>query len=95
MFDLPVLTKSQRKAATDFRKQLLKLGFQMSQLSIYMKHCKDQAQVEKLAIQIARSVPNDGKLDIITITDKQYENIVTLYGERRIHRENPASLMLF
>lgn len=95
MFDLPVLTKKQRKLATDFRKCLLKQGFQMAQLSVYMKRCKDQAQVERLAILIAQAVPEDGKLDIVTITDKQYENIVTYYGERRRYRENPSNLTLF
>ncbi|WP_281375774.1 CRISPR-associated endonuclease Cas2 [Canibacter oris] len=95
MFDLPTLTRKQRKAATEFRTALLKSGFQMAQLSVYMKYCRDKAEVDRLTIWLTQIVPSDGKLDIIMITDKQYENIVTLYGERKIARENPPSLTLF
>ena len=38
-FDLPTDTKRERKAAGDFRKQLLKDGFTMFQFSIYVRHC--------------------------------------------------------
>ena len=34
MFDLPVETKAQRKAAAGFRKDLLKDGFSMHQFSV-------------------------------------------------------------
>ena len=37
MFDLPVVEKAERKAATDFRNALLDMGFEMSQFSVYLK----------------------------------------------------------
>ena len=37
-FDLPTDTKKERKAAADFRKQLIQDGFIMFQFSIYMRH---------------------------------------------------------
>lgn len=95
LFDLPVLTKPERKAANDFRKYLLKQGFQMAQLSVYMKYCRDKTQADRLAIQISQAVPDDGKLDILMLTDKQYENIVTYYGRDRIKRENQYQLAFF
>ena len=39
LFDLPVETKKERKAAADFRKALLKDGFSMLQFSVYNRHC--------------------------------------------------------
>lgn len=39
MFDLPVLTKPERKAATIFRNDLLDEGFEMVQLSVYYRWC--------------------------------------------------------
>ena len=39
LFDLPVMTKKERKAATDFRKFLLDQGFEMAQYSVYMRFC--------------------------------------------------------
>ena len=53
LFDLPVLTKKERRAATQFRKFLLDQGFGMCQLSVYMRFCagKEQAQVYTRRVQ--------------------------------------------
>jgi CRISPR-associated protein Cas2 len=45
MFDLPVVEKAERKAATAFRNTLLDQGFEMSQFSVYMRFCTSSAQV--------------------------------------------------
>ena len=39
LFDLPTETKKDKKAYTDFRKNLQKDGFTMFQFSIYVRHC--------------------------------------------------------
>lgn len=39
-FDLPTDTKTDRKNATKFRKNLLEDGFVMFQFSIYMRHVR-------------------------------------------------------
>ncbi|WP_197387472.1 CRISPR-associated endonuclease Cas2 [Ralstonia pseudosolanacearum] len=39
MFDLPVGTKAERKAATSFRHFLQDQGFEMAQFSVYMRFC--------------------------------------------------------
>ena len=94
-FDLPVLTKDQRKEASDYRKFLLKLGFSMAQLSVYMKYCRDRGKAEAIIERITSCVPDHGRVDALLITDKQYANTVTVRGERRIQRENPSQLSLF
>src|SRR5437867_1602199 len=38
-FDLPVMTREQRKGATDFRMFLLDDGYQMIQYSVYARAC--------------------------------------------------------
>ncbi|WP_274427686.1 CRISPR-associated endonuclease Cas2 [Alicycliphilus denitrificans] len=50
MFDLPVVEKSERRAATGFRNALLDLGFEMSQFSVYMRFCTSQTQVDTLLL---------------------------------------------
>ena len=45
MFDLPVITPSERKAANQFRLKLLDMGFLRCQLSVYMRFCTSDAQV--------------------------------------------------
>jgi CRISPR-associated endonuclease Cas2 len=49
MFDLPVVEKAERKAATGFRNALLDMGFEMSQFSVYMRFCTSPAQVTPIA----------------------------------------------
>ena len=46
MFDLPVMSPAERKAATDFRLALLDLGFDMNQFSVYMRFCTSQGQID-------------------------------------------------
>ena len=38
-FDLPTETKKDKKRYVDFRKNLIKDGFNMFQFSIYIRHC--------------------------------------------------------
>lgn len=95
LFDLPVLTKPQRKAATKYRKNLLDEGFQMVQLSVYFKHCRDREQANAIAHRVSTRVPPGGKVDIMMITDKQYSSILSIQQGRRFERENPPQLALF
>lgn len=95
LFDLPVKTKKQRKKAADYRKDLLQRGFQMAQLSVYFKYCRDKEQAEAIIRDVATDVPKDGRVDVLLITDRQYANITTIRGERRLKRENPSQLSLF
>lgn len=44
-FDLPTLTKQDRKNASCFRRFLLNDGYFMLQLSVYLRVCKDLAEV--------------------------------------------------
>lgn len=80
MFDLPTSTKIERKSASAFGTLLLKSGFQMLQFSVYIKNVLDQAKVERLVLEVASEIPEDGRVDILVITDKQYEKIFTYHG---------------
>lgn len=96
MFDLPVDTPDSRKAATDFRHFLLDNGFEMSQFSIYARFCNGKEQVETHVSRISRCLPPRGEVHVVTITDRQYENIVRFSGQRHARpRKNPDQLALF
>lgn len=95
LFDLPVLTKAQRKDAADYRKLLLSKGFQMAQLSVYFKFCYDKEQAEVVTREVAKRVPEGGRVDVISITDRQYSGIITIRDSKRVQRENPSQLSLF
>ena len=96
LFDLPVLTKKERKAATKFRKFLLDQGFEMSQFSVYMRFCAGKEQAEALTRTVERNVPKTGKVHILYFTDKQYENMVCFDGRKREPpRKNPEQYVMF
>jgi CRISPR-associated protein Cas2 len=96
LFDLPVGTKPQRKAATRFRNDLLDHGFEMSQYSVYLRHCAGKEQAATLIRHIERDMPAEGKVHMIQITDKQYENIYTFRGRNREPGpRNPGQLVMF
>ena len=96
MFDLPVTSKKERKAATGFRTFLLDKGFSMAQYSVYMRFCAGKEQVETRLRQIERNLPNTGQVHVITITDKQYEKIIVFDGRKRERSpKNPGQLALF
>jgi CRISPR-associated protein Cas2 len=96
LFDLPVGTKRERRAATKFRHALLDMGFEMSQFSVYLKFCAGKEQAEAIERHVEAEMPGSGKIHLIQITDKQYENIRTYRGRKREPSpKNPNQLALF
>ncbi len=95
LFDLPVITEKERKTATKFRNFLLDNSFEMVQFSVYLRPCPSKEHVERLVKLIEVNMPEEGKVDILSFTDKQYENIVTLRGHSKIKRNNPEQYILF
>jgi CRISPR-associated protein Cas2 len=96
IFDLPVGTKGQRKAATRFRKFLLDQGFSMSQFSVYMRFCGSKDQAEAYAKRIQSEMPKSGLVQILFFTDKQYESIISFEGRTQAPaNENPAQYTMF
>ncbi|MBP8285934.1 MAG: CRISPR-associated endonuclease Cas2 [Rhodoferax sp.] len=81
MFDLPVVAKAERKAATEFRNTLLDMGFEMSQFSVYMRFCTSGTQIETYCKRVEEVLPQGGKVNILQFTDKQYERIVSFHGK--------------
>ena len=96
MFDLPVTTPNERKRATQFRKDLLDLGFEMVQFSVYNRFCGSKKKAESLARQIESLVPPHGKVDVLFFTDKQYELIQSYRGKSESKMaKKPPQLELF
>lgn len=83
MFDLPVVEKAERKAATDFRNALLDLGFEMAQFSVYMRFCTSQTQIDTYSKYVETALPEGGKVNILQFTDKQYERIISFHGKAK------------
>ncbi len=95
LFDLPTKTKAERKDATKFRNYLLDQGFEMAQFSVYMRLVSGKEQAETLYGRIKEHLPEGGRVDIVTITDKQYESIYSFVGRTRQVKKNPKQFTLF
>lgn len=81
-FDLPTETKKERKAYADFRKKLMKDGFNMFQFSIYVRHCASMENAEVHIKRVKTALPEFGQVGILSITDKQFGNIELFMGKK-------------
>lgn len=82
-FDLPVITKTERKKAALFRKNLEKDGFAMMQYSVYIRHC---ASYESMTVHIKRVkslLPEAGRVSVLYVTDKQFSEIYNFFGKTK------------
>ncbi len=80
-FDLPVGTKSERRAATRFRSLLKDDGYMMLQCSVYARVCRGEEAVEKHLQCVTRGLPKKGHVRALQVTDKQYARMRLLLGE--------------
>ncbi|MCS7337365.1 MAG: CRISPR-associated endonuclease Cas2 [Verrucomicrobiae bacterium] len=80
MFDLPVMTEAQRKAAARFRNDLLEHGFLMIQFSVYARPCVNFEQLSKHMATIQKFVPAAGNVRLLFVTDQQWAKSITIIG---------------
>ena len=89
MFDLPTMTDLQRKNYARFRKILLKNGFTMLQYSVYARHCASAENIEVHRQRIKSSIPSEGEVRLLKLTDKQFGRMEVYYGKKRAPTERP------
>ena len=82
-FDLPTLSKKERKEAARFRKDLEKDGFTMMQYSVYIRHCPSKENRDVHVKRIKTAVPEEGMVSILSVTDKQYGDIINMWGKKQ------------
>lgn len=96
LFDLPTDTKQARKQYALFRKKLLNDGFGMMQYSVYYRHCASDENALVHSKRVKSSLPQEGEVRIIKITDKQFGKIEVYYGKNRKPIERaPIQIELF
>lgn len=95
-FDLPTGTKTERRRAGLFRKGLEKDGFSMMQYSVYIRHCASKESLEVHIKRVKKLMPPSGIISILSVTDKQYGNILNFWGKIEQKRlDIPQQLELF
>ena len=81
LYDLPTETRTDRKTAAKFRKDLLRDGFAMFQFSIYMRFCSSLENAEVHIKRTKHKLPKKGIVAIMRITDKQF-GMIELFENR-------------
>jgi CRISPR-associated protein Cas2 len=96
MFDLPVETPEARKAANDFRHDLLDLGFERCQYSVYLRFVEGREQATTMTRRVELVLPPGGRVYVLYFTDRQYAGIVRFDNRRRKKApKNPEQYELF
>lgn len=96
MFDLPVLSKRQRKAAATFRKNLIQDGFDRVQFSVYSRPCPSDENATVHIARVKAFMPPDGQVRILRFTDKQYARMECYLSRTSVKPESrPEQIQLF
>ncbi len=88
-YDLPTDTAEQRKHHASFRKNLLKDGFWMSQLSVYTRPCMSREIGDVHIARVEKMLPAKGKVSILMVTDKQYGSMKLFWGKTPKPQDKP------
>jgi len=93
-FDLPITTIQGIRAYTKFRRFLLKDGFIMMQESVYSKLAQNQLAANALISHVRKNSPDEGLIQILTVTEKQYSNMEMIIGNKKDDVINSSERMI-
>ena len=82
LFDLPSVEKQDMANNQRFIKKLKKIGFYMLQFSVYTKVLINQSEYDRIIKKVKQIIPNKGNIIILKLTDKQYNDMIYLNGEK-------------
>lgn len=86
-FDLPVVTKKERRIYAKYRKFLIARGYMMLQYSVYTAIFanRDACELEKSILK--KSSPEKGNIRIMMVTEKQYQKMEIIVGGKSNQEE--------
>ena len=82
LFDLPSVENQDIANNQKFIKKLKKIGFYMLQFSVYTKVLINQSEYDRIIKKVKQIIPNKGNIIILKLTDKQYNDMIYLNGEK-------------
>ena len=96
-FDLPMVTKAEKKAYVQFRRFLLNDGYDMIQWSVYGRILNGSDAQKKHLARLADNLPPEGSVRCMTVTEKQYAGIRLLVGLPLFQEKKvpPNQMLLF
>ena len=96
-FDLPTVTKAEKRAYTLFRRFLLNDGYDMIQFSIYGRILNGTDAEDKHMTRLLVNLPPEGSIRVLTVTEKQYASMKILVGMPLFQEKqvNSSQILLF
>lgn len=96
-FDLPMVTKAERKSYTQFRRFLLNDGYDMMQFSVYGRILNGIDAEQKHTQRLTLNLPPAGSVRVLTVTEKQFASMklmvgMPLFQEKQV---NASQMLLF
>lgn len=79
-FDLPVVTRAERRAYTVFRRFLINDGYDMIQFSVYGRILNGNDAEVKHMKRLIDNLPPDGSVRCLSVTEKQFASMKLLVG---------------
>ena len=79
-FDLPMVTKEEKRRYNRFRRFLMNDGYDMIQYSIYGRILNSKASEAKHFKRLVGNLPPDGSIRCLTVTEKQFASMKILVG---------------
>ena len=80
LFDLPVVTRAERRAYTIFRRFLLNDGYDMIQFSVYGRIVNGNDAEQKHLKRLVANLPPEGSVRCLSVTEKQFAGMKLLVG---------------
>ncbi len=79
-FDLPVVSRAERRAYSVFRRFLLNDGYDMIQFSVYGRILNGYDAEAKHLKRLVDNLPPAGSVRCLTVTEKQFASMKLLVG---------------
>ena len=91
-----IIEIAEQSAFLNLENNLLREGFLQLQFSVYAKFCASRENAQKYLNHLQAAVPPGGKVRLLMITDKQFGDMISLYGKSVEEVEKkPEQLLLF
>ena len=97
LFDLPMVTKEQKRTYSRFRRYLLSDGYDMIQYSVYGRLLNGKDAQAKHFKRLITHLPPEGSIRCLTVTEKQFASMKLLVGMPLFQEEAVTSdqMLLF
>lgn len=95
MFDLPTTNREDKRRYVEFRRFLLKDGFQLLQWSIYSRHCRSRDHLDVHLARVRKNVPAAGEVRMLHMTEAQFARMEIFRKRRRAADDEAPEQLVF